>query len=246
MIWARMRIWNTLQLVQEVYGRDQTWRWTQVWYDQQYLNGKLDWKVGRLTEGEDFAAFSCEFQNLTFSAGAQPGNLVGSYWYNWPVSQWGTRLKTLITGFGYVQIGAFEVNPDYLLNKYGMDLWRPGSATGVLAPLEFAWLPTFYNRPGSLQGRRLVQLSTAPDVVFQHCGEEPLEIAGGTPRMHHGQYGAYLSFEQLLTAPDGRGRQKGAGAFFRMQPMRIGAPRHSIARLHWGCCSEGLRGAAAR
>ena len=110
---------NTLQLVQEVYGRDQTWRWTQFWYDQQYWGGKLDWKVGRLTEGEDFASFSCEFQNLTF-CGAQPGNLVGGYWYNWPVSQWGTRLKTLIPGFGYAQIGAFEVNPSYLLNPYGM------------------------------------------------------------------------------------------------------------------------------
>ena len=202
---------NTLQLVQEVYGRDQTWRWTQVWYDQQYLNGKLDWKVGRLTEGEDFAAFSCEFQNLTF-CGAQPGNLVGSYWYNWPVSQWGTRLKTLITGFGYVQIGAFEVNPDYLLNKYGMDLWRPGSATGVLAPLEFAWLPTFYNRPGSYKVGGWYNSSTAPDVV-SNTAEEPLEIAGGTPRMHHGQYGAYLSFEQRLTAPMDGDAKRGLSVF---------------------------------
>ena len=107
---------DTLQLVQEVYGRGQTWRWTQFFYDQKYLDGMVDWKVGRLTEGEDFAAFSCQFQNLTF-CGAQPGNLVGSYWYNWPVSQWATRVKLAFAGFGYVQLGAFEVNPSYLLRS---------------------------------------------------------------------------------------------------------------------------------
>ena len=189
---------NTLQLVQEVYGRDQTWRWTQVWYDQQYFKGKLDWKVGRLTEGEDFAAFSCEFQNLTF-CGAQPGNLVGSYWYNWPVSQWGTRLKALVTGFGYVQIGAFEVNPNYLLNKYGMDLGRPPDATGVLAPLELAWLPTFYGRSGSYKVGGWYNSSTAPDVVSN--------------TMHHGQYGSYLSFEQRLTSPESGDTRRGLSVF---------------------------------
>lgn len=202
---------NTLQLVQEVYGRDQTWRWTQVWYDQQYFKGKLDWKVGRLTEGEDFAAFSCEFQNLTF-CGAQPGNLVGSYWYNWPVSQWGTRLKALVTGFGYVQIGAFEVNPNYLLNKYGMDLGRPPDATGVLAPLELAWLPAFYGRSGSYKVGGWYNSSTAPDVVSNTAGY-PLEIDGGTPRMHHGQYGSYLSFEQRLTAPVSSDTRRGLSVF---------------------------------
>lgn len=202
---------NTLQLVQEVYGRDQTWRWTQFWYDQQYFKGKLDWKVGRLTEGEDFAAFSCEFQNLTF-CGAQPGNLVGSYWYNWPVSQWGTRLKAVVTGFGYVQAAAFEVNPNYLLNRYGMDLGRPPDARGVLAPFEVAWLPSFHDRPGSYKFGGWYNSSTAPDVV-SNTNEEPLGISGGTPRMHHGQYGAYINFEQRLTAPVEGDAQRGLSVF---------------------------------
>jgi carbohydrate-selective porin OprB len=58
---------GTLQLVQEVYGRGQTARLTQFWFDQKYLNGAIDWKIGRMTFGEDFAAFSCDFQNLTFA-----------------------------------------------------------------------------------------------------------------------------------------------------------------------------------
>ena len=62
------------------------------WLNQAFLDNRVQWKIGRLTVGEDFASFSCDFQNLTF-CGSQPGNLVGSYWVNWPTSQWATRLK---------------------------------------------------------------------------------------------------------------------------------------------------------
>ena len=79
-------------LIQEVYGRGQTWHMTQFWLNQSFLDNRVQWKFGRMTVGEDFASFSCDFQNLTF-CGSQPGNLVGSYWVNWPTSQWATRLK---------------------------------------------------------------------------------------------------------------------------------------------------------
>jgi porin len=36
---------GSLQQVQELYGRGQTWRWTEFWYEQSYLDGKLDWKI---------------------------------------------------------------------------------------------------------------------------------------------------------------------------------------------------------
>lgn len=60
--------------------------------------------------GEDFANFSCDFQNLTF-CGSQPGNLVSGYWVNWPTSQWATRIKLQVSQQTYVQIGAYQVNP---------------------------------------------------------------------------------------------------------------------------------------
>jgi porin len=196
---------QSLQQVQELYGRDQTWRWTQFWYEQKYLDGLLDWKIGRITDGEDFAAFSCEFINLTF-CGAPPGNLVGSYWYNWPVSQWATEVKLSLKGVGYFQIGAFDVNSDYLENKYSMDLWRPGNSSGVLVPVEFGWTPILGgNLLGSYKFGAWYNSSTAPDVVENVYGR-PLSVDGGAPLMHHGQYGAYVNFLQQLTAPSaGRG-----------------------------------------
>ncbi len=69
------------QLIQEVYGRGQTWHLTQLWLNQKLLDDRLQIKFGRLTVSEDFFSFSCDFQNLTFCS-AQPGNLVGDYWVN--------------------------------------------------------------------------------------------------------------------------------------------------------------------
>ena len=42
---------GVLQQVQEVYGRGQTWRLTQFWYQQSFANGHADLKLGRLTQG---------------------------------------------------------------------------------------------------------------------------------------------------------------------------------------------------
>ena len=123
---------NTLQQTQEVYGRSQTWRLTQFWYEERILHGSVDMKVGRTAPGEDFAAFSCSFQNLSF-CGSQPGNVVGSYWYNWPVSQWGGRFR-LNRGKAYVQFAVYEENPRNLDKTFTIGHFS--GATGALIPFE--------------------------------------------------------------------------------------------------------------
>lgn len=155
---------DDLQQVQEVYGSNQTWYWSQFWYDQKYPNGKLDWKIGRVSPGEDFAAFSCEFMNFTF-CGSSPGNIAVSVWYNWPVSQLASRVRVNMD-FGYLQLGAFEVNPSYLLTQYALDLKDPAGATGLLAPFEIGWVPTFGGGlRGSYKFGAWYNSSKAPDVV---------------------------------------------------------------------------------
>lgn len=202
---------DSLQQVQELYGRGQTWRWTEFWYDQSYLNGRLDWKSGRLPVGNDFASFSCDFMNLTF-CGSPPGNLVGSYWYNWPVSLWASRLKATWPRFGYVELGAYAINPSMLLTRNGMNLGNPAGTTGVLAPFEVGWLPTFRGLAGSYKIGGWYSSATAPDVV-DNTVEQPLVIDGGEPQMHHGQYGGYFNFQQRLTAPAGAASARGLSFF---------------------------------
>jgi porin len=173
---------GTLQLVQEVWGRGQTTRLTQFWFDQSFDQGLVDWKIGRMTFGEDFASFSCDFQNLTF-CGADPGNLVGDYIFNWPISQWATRVKFSLGKTGYVQAGVYDVNPRYLnLENEVAPVFFSGS-TGALIPVEFAWLPSFDNGrlPGSYKIGGWYDTSTADDVVDDVNGD--LIALTGQPAM---------------------------------------------------------------
>jgi porin len=190
---------GTLELVQEVYGRGQTTRLTQLWFGQKYLDGALDWKIGRMGVGADFAAFSCSFQNLTF-CGSNPGNIVGNYIYNWPISQWATRIKLAPTEYGYIQVGAYDVNPQYLgLYQALLPVAFPGS-TGVLVPVEWAWLPSFGNGtlPGSYKVGAWYDTSTAADVVLDINGN-PAQLTGLPLLQRRGRYGAYINFEQQVT-----------------------------------------------
>jgi porin len=204
---------GNLQQVQEVFGRGQTWRITQFWYDQKYFDDIFDWKVGRLTVGEDFASFTCDFMNLTF-CGAQPGNIVGDYWFNWPVSQWATRGKVALSGFGYVQLGAYEVNPSYLTRAHAFSLDDPGGATGALIPLELGWLPTVgdANLPGSYKFGLWYDTSRAND-VFENTQGQVLARAGGLPRGRDGRYGTYVNFLQQVTRPSSTEPDRGLSLF---------------------------------
>ncbi|XYJ87910.1 hypothetical protein AEMCBJ_10360 [Cupriavidus necator] len=118
-------------LIQEVFGRGQTWHLTQLWLNQKLLDERLEIKLGRLTVGEDFFSFSCDFQNLTF-CGSQPGNLVGDYWVNWPTSQWATRIKFHASRETYVQTGVYQVNPNYVDDSYARhNGWKPNNPSGT-------------------------------------------------------------------------------------------------------------------
>jgi porin len=191
---------GTLQQVQEVYGRGQTIRLTEFWFDQKYAGGLIDWKIGRLTFGGDFASFSCDFQNLTF-CGANPGNLVGNYIYNWPISQWATRVKVALSGFGYVQAGVYDVNTKYLgVDDQVLPVFFSGS-TGALIPAELGWLPKFGDDglPGSYKIGGWYDTSAADDVVSDVNGD-PFALTGLPPRERRGRYGAYINFQQQVTS----------------------------------------------
>ena len=53
---------GTLSSSQEVWGRGQTWRLTQMWYKQGYFDDKLNVKIGRFGPGEDFNSFPCDLE----------------------------------------------------------------------------------------------------------------------------------------------------------------------------------------
>ncbi len=204
---------DTLQLVQEVYGRGQTVRLTQLYLEHRFFNDLINLRWGRSSMGDSFALFSCDFQNLTF-CGSQPGNLVGNYIYNWPISQWGGRVRVALDGFGYVQAGAYDQNEQYLgfENKL-WPVWYSGS-TGVLLPFELAWLPTFDNGrlPGSYKIGAWYSTSKLKDVVLDVNGN--YAALTGLPAMQRsGLYGGYLTFQQQVTRNGSNDKEAGLKLF---------------------------------
>lgn len=190
---------NTLQLVQEVWGRGQTARITELWFSKGFFDGLVDWKFGRIAMGGDFAAFSCSFQNLTF-CGSAPGNIQGDYIYNWPISQWGTRLQLKLEGFGYFNVAAYDQNERYLsFDDPVLPVWYQGSS-GALLPVELAWLPAFGGGklPGSYKIGGWYSTQTMNDVVLDINGG--LAALSGLPHARHkGAYGGYINFHQQIT-----------------------------------------------
>jgi porin len=202
---------GVLQQVQEVYGRGQTLRLTQFWYEQAFGAAKL--KVGRSSPGEDFEGFSCHFQNLSF-CGSQPGNLVGDYWYNWPVSQWAARLR-VDHGTAFVQLGAYEVNPRNLDRDFLS--WHLHGATGVLVPAELGWSGVS-GRSGHVWAYRVGGWWSSADAsdVLLDVNRRPL-VVGMAPLQRSSRYGGWLTVQQQLTGRAENGKSvSGLSAFLNV------------------------------
>jgi porin len=196
---------GTFQQVQEVYGRGQTWRLTNFFLSQSLLNNQLALKFGRMTIGSDFAAFSCDFQNLTF-CGSQPGNLVGSYWANWPVSVWAGVARLNTSAQSYLQLGVYQVNPSYVSDRYnvrnGLRPTNPHGTTGALIPVEFGWLPSVHGLPGSYKVGAWYNTSDNKDLMLDQ-NRQPLGTSSVGALQRDGAYGAYINFQQQVTGAAG-------------------------------------------
>ena len=192
-------------LIQEVYGRGQTWHLTQLWLDQKLLDERLELKFGRMTLSEDFFSFPCDFQNLSFCS-SQPGNLVGDYWVNWPTSQWAARLKYHTAADSYVQLGVYQVNPKYVDDRYARrNGWKPdfpGGTTGALVPLEAGWQPRWQGLPGSYKLGAWYNTSEGDD-LYLDVNRNPRALTGLDALQRDSRFGAYLSLQQQVSGSAG-------------------------------------------
>ena len=193
---------DSLQQVQEVYGRGQTVRVTQLWYEQR-IGPSVEIKLGRTNPGEDFAVFSCHFMNLSF-CGAQPGNLVGDYWQNWPVGQWGARVRVSLPQDLYVQGGVYEINPRNLDDSFFIARFR--GATGALIPVELGWTRGGDDgHVGSYKVGGWLGTADGDDVLFDRNRNASI-VTGLDPLEHTSRYGVYAMMQQQLTGTSKDGK----------------------------------------
>jgi len=182
---------------QEVWGRGQTWRLTQMWIKQKYFDGALDVKFGRFGQGEDFNSFPCDFQNLAF-CGSQVGNWAGDIWYNWPVSQWALRVKYNLTPELYAQIGAYEQNPSNLDRDNGFKLSGSGTQ-GAVFPVELVWSPRVAGLKGEYRAGYYYSNAKATD-VYKDSNDQPAALSGQPYRSSSSKHGMWLGAQQQVTS----------------------------------------------
>jgi porin len=120
----------------------------------------------------------------------QPGNQAGAVWYNWPVSQWGGRVKVQDGVRRYLQLGVFDQNPENLDPDQALDLYRHGSE-GVITPVEVGWVPD--KGPGGLPGKY--------KLGAYYSSAEATDYEGGGTRGR--RYGGYFVVQQQVSAPHG-------------------------------------------
>ncbi|MCG8293453.1 carbohydrate porin [Pseudomonas entomophila] len=182
---------------QEVWGRGETWRLTQMWIKQKYFDGALDVKFGRFGEGEDFNSFPCDFQNLAF-CGSQVGNWVGGIWYNWPVSQWALRVRYNLNDELYAQVGVYEQNPSNLESNNGFKLSGSGTQ-GAVMPVELVWSPRLNGLKGEYRAGYYYSNAKAQDVLKDSNGT-PAAISGAAYRSSSSKHGLWLGAQQQVTS----------------------------------------------
>jgi porin len=194
-----------LQLTDEVFGRGNILRLTQLYYSQLFFDDRLELKGGRLPVGSDFTFGQCEFINLTF-CGGQAGNILGGYIYNWPVSEWAGIAHYSLTKEWKISVGVYDANPNDLTTSDAGVYLLPGipastAASGVLIPVELTWNPSgplngtwrfggWYDNASTIDGGLPGIITTIPGV-------------GGVPDQNlgdqRGRYGVYESIVQRLT-----------------------------------------------
>ncbi|WP_437882421.1 carbohydrate porin [Pseudomonas sp. LRF_L74] len=190
---------GTLSSSQEVWGRGSHWRMTQLWYRQKFFDQQLDVKAGRFGIGEDFNSFACDFQNLTF-CGSQAGNW-GGIWYNWPVTQWGIRIKYQLVPELYAQMGAFEQNPSNTENDNGFKLSGSGTR-GAVIPVEVVWTPHLHELPGEYRAGYYYSSASASDVYKDATGQSAA-FNGAAYRSASSKHGVWIGALQQVTQQGG-------------------------------------------
>lgn len=184
---------GTVSSVQEVHGRGNVFRLTQLWYGQRLFGEAVGVKLGRLPVGDDFASFTSDFQNLYLGSG-EPGNQNGDIWRNSPVSQWGAVAKWNVTPAAYASVGVYQLNEKDLDDDTALDPYHAQGNDGQLIPVELGWKPRL--GPAGLPGDYKIggYLSTASAIDYRDADE------GATKG---DRVGLYFVVDQQVTARGG-------------------------------------------
>ncbi|WP_010219434.1 carbohydrate porin [Sphingomonas sp. PAMC 26621] len=219
---------GTLQEVQEIFGRGNVARISELSYAQDLFGGTLNVKGGRLDIGDDFVAFSCKFQNLTFCY-FTPDHIAGDNFFAYPVSQWAVRAKLKLAKDVSLKVGVYDINTK-LADKSGGFSFNTSRSIGSDTMTELAWTPKLgpAGLPGTFKGGFWYSSARRSD-LFLDANGLPQVVTGTSPLTHKGYFGYWLQAQQQLTGGrDGSSRGLTAFANFVQTDHRVVAVNQVI------------------
>lgn len=218
---------DTLIPVQEIYGSggDVLAHFVYGYAEQQFLDGRLDFALGRMPVLNDFAASKlyCNFMNNSLCGNPKelPGGDKGLS--SFPDATWGFRARVRPTKETYVQAGVYEVSQGIYTYPYFRSgwTWDTSMDSGVEVPVELGYEPQI--GPDRLPGHYKVgfgyDTSDLKDFYFDGGGA-PALLSGAPYRVHRGNTAVWALADQMLVR-NGPGADEGIillGAYVHENP----------------------------
>ncbi|WP_321870486.1 carbohydrate porin [Burkholderia ubonensis] len=226
---------QTLQTATGIEANSTTRLW-ELWYQQAFLDGKADVKIGQQSLDQEFmvSQYATSFMNATFGWPVLPAVDLPAGGPAYPLSSLGARLRVKPSDAWTVLGGVFDGNPAgrfggdaQQLNAHGTN-FNLRSGALLIGEVQYALnappadpkapqpacLPGTYKLGAWYQSQHFDDLRT---------GTDGLSLANpasnGIPASHHGNYGFYAVADQMVwrQAPDS---PRSLGVFARV----MGAP----------------------
>ncbi|GGF41738.1 porin [Aliidongia dinghuensis] len=190
--------------VQEVYGGGQTYKLTELSWDQALWDDHVEFLVGRTDAPSDFAAssFYCNFQtNSTCGNSSLFGQDNALNYY--PVGVWGGRITIKPTPRLYGQIGAYEQDPNQGSSQtHGFD-FGVDRATGYVLPVELGYQTNFSSDPYPRHYKIGMFYDSGPySDPFFDVNHNSAALTGLAHEQHSGRTSIYGLFDQMVWRPD--------------------------------------------
>jgi porin len=205
---------GTLNTASGIEAQDTTRLW-ELWYQQSFLDKKLDVKIGQQSLDQEFmvSQYAALFVNTMFGWPALPSYNLPSGGPAYPLSALGVRVRGQITGSLTGLAGVFDGDPlgNDPNNLSGTNFNLHNGAL-VIGELQYA-----INQPaegdlvradtGGLPGTyKLGFWYNSESFADQHLDNTGLSLANpastGIPAQHRGNYSIYAVADQMVWRPD--------------------------------------------
>jgi porin len=225
------RYLGTLNTASGIEAEGTTRLW-ELWYQQSFLNKRVDVKVGQQSIDQEFISsqYAATFINTMFGWPALPSYDMPSGGPAYPLSALGVRVRGQITPSLTALAGVFDGdplgnNPDNLhgtnFNLHNGTLWIGELQYAINQPSDGEMVGVNSNKlPGTYKLGVWYNNNRFDDQRFDNTGLSLADPASSTiAQSHHGNYSFYAVADQMIWRPD-PDEPRSIGVFARL----MGAP----------------------